>query len=135
MRVEVARIKDNPLKTQETIAAADWGLDNYDVKFPGAIEVACVFERIGNEILVEVKTGYAREATCSRCLKAVKENIENTFRLNYNALTQGEFLDIDDDVREQILLNFPMRFLCRPDCRGMCSRCGEDLNDGSCTCK
>jgi uncharacterized protein len=37
-------------------------------------------------------------------------------------------------LREQILLNIPLSSLCRPDCRGLCSQCGQDLNTGTCDC-
>jgi uncharacterized protein len=47
---------------------------------------------------------------------------------------EGEELEADDLVREQILLSFPMHPLCRPDCRGLCPSCGQDLNEGSCGC-
>ena len=43
-------------------------------------------------------------------------------------------LRVEDIVREQALLEVPIRPLCRPDCRGLCPRCGADLNAGDCGC-
>jgi uncharacterized protein len=47
-----------------------------------------------------------------------------------------ELLDTAEIVLEQLQLNIPMRALCRPDCRGLCPRCGADLNErgGQCSC-
>ena len=45
------------------------------------------------------------------------------------------WIHADLALREQILLNIPFRSLCRPDCRGLCSQCGEDLNNGTCDCQ
>ena len=43
-------------------------------------------------------------------------------------------LVVDDIVREQVLLELPLRPLCKEECRGLCSRCGDDLNVGPCQC-
>ena len=44
-------------------------------------------------------------------------------------------LCIDDLVTEDIWLAIPARFLCKEDCKGLCSQCGTDLNDSQCGCK
>ncbi len=44
-------------------------------------------------------------------------------------------LDIDDLVRSTLILEIPSRFLCREDCKGLCSKCGCDLNEGGCNCE
>jgi uncharacterized protein len=46
----------------------------------------------------------------------------------------GDHLDLAPMVREQIILAAPMHPLCREECRGLCPRCGKDLNEGSCRC-
>lgn len=43
-------------------------------------------------------------------------------------------LRVEDVVREQVLLEVPIRPLCRPDCKGLCPRCGADLNAADCGC-
>ncbi len=45
-----------------------------------------------------------------------------------------EYVDLTDDLRETILLAFPLYPVCRPDCRGLCAQCGADLNAGDCEC-
>lgn len=46
----------------------------------------------------------------------------------------GDTLDIDDLLESGYILNMDTRFLCREDCKGLCPRCGADLNDGPCGC-
>jgi uncharacterized protein len=43
-------------------------------------------------------------------------------------------LSVEDVVREQVLLSLPSRTLCSEDCKGLCPRCGQNLNLGNCTC-
>ena len=46
----------------------------------------------------------------------------------------GELLATEPLVAEQVQLNLPTHPLCREDCRGLCPRCGANLNDGPCGC-
>lgn len=46
----------------------------------------------------------------------------------------GKEIDLVEAIQEQILLSLPLRPLCREDCKGLCSRCGEDLNKAVCGC-
>ena len=46
----------------------------------------------------------------------------------------GDVLDLRQAVREQWLLEVPMFSVCRPDCKGLCPKCGTDLNTGACAC-
>jgi len=50
-------------------------------------------------------------------------------------LENDDKLDVDALVHEHLMLNMPMRFLCREDCAGLCQMCGADLNLGGCGCK
>ena len=43
-------------------------------------------------------------------------------------------LDLDELVRTDVLLELPTKYLCKPDCKGLCPVCGQDLNNGSCDC-
>ena len=45
-----------------------------------------------------------------------------------------ERLDLDELLREDILLDLPTKYLCRDDCKGLCPKCGKDLNEGECDC-
>ncbi len=44
----------------------------------------------------------------------------------------GKTIDLDPVVREQVLLALPVSVLCREDCKGLCSTCGQDLNEKNC---
>ncbi len=49
-------------------------------------------------------------------------------------IIKGGFLDIDDAVRESLILSFPMRLLCSEDCPGLCPKCGKPKREGACGC-
>ena len=45
-----------------------------------------------------------------------------------------EEIDLEQSLREQLILSLPYAPLCKENCRGLCSRCGADLNAGDCKC-
>lgn len=51
----------------------------------------------------------------------------------YVVLSDGK-LDIDGQLREMLILEFPSKLLCKEDCKGLCIKCGHDLNEGDCGC-
>jgi uncharacterized protein len=48
---------------------------------------------------------------------------------------QGDFIDLAPIICEQIILQIPMKVICREECRGLCQHCGANLNVSSCNCR
>lgn len=83
---------------------------------------------------------------CARCLKEIELPLEFEFcetlaQSNENVtdddsviLFEGKEIDLKDLVESNILLNLFSKYLCSEDCKGICSKCGADLNKGKCTC-
>lgn len=82
---------------------------------------------------------------CGRCCKTfsrtlrfpmaypLAESLAGEDMEEYLLLEDGQ-LDLSDVVRSQLLLELPYRFLCKEDCKGLCPKCGCDLNVASCQC-
>lgn len=107
------------------------------------------------EIFVRGKAGIALELLCSRCIKTFAKDMDldinavyapiAEFRKEDNhevyddeldmAFYEGDDLDLDELLKEQIILNIPMQPLCNEDCKGICPGCGTDLNVASCRCE
>jgi len=50
-------------------------------------------------------------------------------------ISNDNSVDLSEPLREIILLSLPMHAVCRPDCRGLCPQCGQNLNFGQCDCQ
>ena len=50
------------------------------------------------------------------------------------AVVKNGMLDIDEQLCEILLMEFPTKLLCKEDCKGLCQKCGKDLNEGECGC-
>ncbi len=108
----------------------------------------------GNEVFVNGHVETRAHVECDRCLKPVELPVNVDFTLEYISdsdyesietaeLTEAEMsvsvfdgaaIDVDEIVKEQILLAVPTRMLCREDCKGICPECGMDSNTGECDC-
>ncbi|MCM8823761.1 MAG: DUF177 domain-containing protein [Candidatus Omnitrophica bacterium] len=135
MRIEQVAITSTPIHLEEDIEAKEWDLDSFDIKFIKNIHLNFEFVRVGKEIVVKGKAITRRIITCSRCLEEKEEKVSYNIILSYNSSSIGDYLEIDNDVREEILLNFPMKVLCHNDCKGICPSCGVNLNYQVCKCK
>ena len=86
---------------------------------------------------------------CDRCLEPVdipfelefdeeldmsKTESERTEDLDEQPYVSGYNLDVDRLLSNELLLNLPMKVLCREDCKGICNRCGANLNHTECSC-
>ncbi|MCR5306051.1 MAG: DUF177 domain-containing protein [Oscillospiraceae bacterium] len=86
------------------------------------------------------------ELTCDRCLSPVEVPCEEQFShviVTETAdrrqdaeylLAPDAMLDLAEAVMTDLRLSLPTRILCRPDCKGLCPSCGQDLNLGECSC-
>lgn len=74
-------------------------------------------------------------AVCGRCLKDVVMTLkEDNLHLFFELVEGQEILEVDEDVRAELLLLLPMNPLCTSECRGLCPECGCNLNEISCSC-
>lgn len=86
---------------------------------------------------------------CDRCLKHVEQPLMLQFDREVFApdmmesipdetddqdIMDGCQLNVEDLLNSEIVMNWPMKVLCKPDCKGICRQCGRDLNTGTCDC-
>ena len=97
------------------------------------VSVELSFSVASKEILVRGKINGERKVECARCLQRATQPFGEEFLETYSI--KGEIIDIMLLVRQTLALTEDIRFLCKPDCKGLCSLCGQNLNIASCDCK
>ena len=91
---------------------------------------------LGDQVLEITYSGAADVIIpCSRCLEPVRYNVKFEDKRKVDMKQPEEERDDDAFFMDEILLRWPIRVLCREDCKGICSRCGANLNIGACSCK
>jgi uncharacterized protein len=114
------------------------------------------FMRVGAGLLVTGHLETTVELECAHCLSAfrspVRFEIEEEFRPTLDIVTgtllpresgqdmatvidERHILDLAEVVRQNLALSLPPSPICRPECRGFCPQCGQNLNQGSCNCE
>ena len=124
-----------------------------DLRAAGVAELVDPFGSRGIHIQGEVQG--EMEVPCARCLAPTRFSVSCPLDLFYRpmaqiareeevavteaeveiAFYQGAGLELADVVREQVLMQLPMRSVCREDCKGICPACGKNRNRESCGCR
>lgn len=124
-------------------------------------EIDLHFFRTGENVDLTGELRLEAHPTCGRCLKVFKNHIDVGIHLTLAPLFEnqrqleleskeevelikedlefsyyeGESFDISAMIREQVILALPMQPLCQESCKGLCTHCGKDWNEGSCDCQ
>jgi uncharacterized protein len=129
-------------------------ISSESIKILSPIHAFLKIGRKDSEVIVDGVLNADIEQQCSRCLKIFKMSIrtqigvvyhpaedinrEEHYELKGDELDTGfykeDIIDTDDLIREQMLLNIPMKPLCSAQCKGLCPKCGADLNETQCSC-
>ncbi|MGH7474652.1 MAG: YceD family protein [Longimicrobiales bacterium] len=120
-----------------------------DVRLATPVQVRLEVQQAGGDVVVRGEIGGRVALECRRCLKAlelpVQEPVSALFTEQVQAAeAEGEgvyplpvharMLELQELVREQLLLGAPQYALCDDACRGLCLHCGADLNQVECGC-
>lgn len=110
---------------------------------PGAdLRIDFSLERVGEGIVARGTVSGCWRAACSRCLgpveRAISVRVDELFEEHpvegETYAVEGDHIDLEPAVRDNLLVELPAAPHCRDDCRGLCPRCGADLNVASCSC-
>ncbi|PJA29465.1 MAG: hypothetical protein CO189_02290 [candidate division Zixibacteria bacterium CG_4_9_14_3_um_filter_46_8] len=114
------------------------------------IAKASVFSS-GDEVVIDADAATSVIAECDRCLKIINLPLKVKLKLVVHRKDGVKDQDTGDDdfiiipksfgvydlkphFREAFLVELPVKILCNPDCKGLCSNCGTDLNVETCNC-
>lgn len=155
MLIRLDRITEEPCQWQETLRLAASTLDRPELLDLGEIAWRGQVTRTAAGHLLQAELEYEQTLTCHRCLKPTASAVASAVELVIVSggrqaaigeveleekelsliLVDGEELDTQPLLLEQLQLNVPMRTLCRPECRGLCPACGADRNEEACDCE
>lgn len=155
MQIELDKLAETGGKFEHTYQPEELILDEDGARILDAPEVSGRASRSGQEVRVRGRIKARAEVDCDRCLKAVTLPIETEFDVTYvpassyheshtvelqdadliQSVYRDEVIDVDELVREQVLLALPIRALCSEECHGLCPVCGSDKNTKDCGCE
>ena len=135
MRIDTTRIPLDGLEINQEIEISALDLDRSDLKFISPINVAAELLKTFNVVSADVNIKARVKAICSRCLKEEEKDLLENYKFNYEIRKEERFIDLEPDIREEIILGYSLKLLCKPECKGLCVKCGSNLNLGKCKCQ
>lgn len=117
-------------------------IDGEDVFLKEPVVVNGSFVNLGSDVIqFSAECSYTLDLQCARCLKKFSRtfpcSIHEIFREkeDWDGFLEDGWIDVTAMIRYSILSGMEFRYLCREDCRGLCSGCGCDLNEETCSCE
>lgn len=155
MKIIVSKIPEEGIEIHSSENAESLDISPSDLILGDDVHIDATIRREGDIFFVDGTIKTILSLTCSRCAGEFLYPVDNFFHCHEEpigkASTEIELflkkkdMDIDhyagDEVeintlfREQVILSIPMHPLCKPDCLGLCPKCGQNLNVGKCDCK
>lgn len=128
-----------------------WGEDHWNgdtISYVRPVSFSGTYMLADETVIVRGVARAAIESPCARCLKPAQTDVtaevdeafvrdkgEEREAEDDQYMYSGHVLELDEAVRTALLLELPSRVLCKEDCRGLCPRCGQDLNINECSCQ
>ncbi len=155
MRIELEKLEGSRGTFSHVYQVSELPFDDADLRMIAPAEVRGSVRRAKDEAELSGDLHAKVSVPCARCLKRVELPIDVKFaerfvpavewrndeghelsedELNL-AVFDGDSIELDDVVREEILLAIPGQVLCREDCQGLCPACGIDRNESTCNCE
>ncbi len=158
MLVDVSELTKTPggeevRKGTVALSADDLALAELRTVEPAEVRIR--LRNVGGTIIVEGSASTRAVVPCARCGTEFPLSVEASWETTYRrgpegtagtvetgedgqtewTFFEGNEIDITPDVVQALSLALPMKPLCRPDCRGLCPVCGQNLNERSCSCE
>ena len=154
MRIELENLEGGKGDFAHVYRPEDLNPVDERISLTGPASISGKVRLSGHEVFVNGHVETRVQVECDRCLQQVELPVNSDFSLEYItgsdyessevaelteaemsvAVFDGDAIDVDEIVKEQVLLAVPTRMLCREDCKGICPECGVDRNTGECSC-
>lgn len=117
-----------------------------DMQFISPISVVGYVKNMSDYMFLHEDVSLKYKTNCARCAEPVESEVSFSFERDIATggvseenddylFIKDKKLDLNNPTEEQLLVELPLKTLCREDCAGMCSKCGKNLNYGKCDCK
>ena len=145
--LSIANIEGKVLNKSDEIDLSS--MNGFVFSFVEPVKVEASFVSLGGSINLSCRVSAVIEYICDRCLAPYKDTLEIEFSEILKKETPfddgenknpdiifytGNGVELDGIVYNNIYMNIPTKKLCKDDCKGLCAKCGKNLNEGECSC-
>ena len=147
MFIKISNLRDGEYfyTFNESVEEIELELPFYD-KFTASVKLS----KVHNQVIVDAELSANANFECDRCAALFNMDVKTKYRMVYLYSNNGDepesinitYLPVgadkivlDKDFRDYLIIAIPMKKLCKDDCKGLCYKCGKDLNEGNCDCE
>ena len=136
MRVEVSKVSPEGEVVEAVSPLAPAQMDEVGVWFDKPVHLRLKLSVVNGLFVAMGSYDTALAMECHRCLRRFDYPVTGSDYIWEQPvrLSGDEIIDLTEGIREEIIVNLPLKNLCSEDCKGLCTRCGRDLNEGPCGC-
>ncbi len=118
-----------------------------DFPFVFPVETTAKLKSFSGSVLLDIDISYTIQKPCDRCMETASSSCSHHSSyiivtvLNEDdqdgryILAENKLLDLGELVYSSVITEFPTKYLCSPDCKGLCPMCGQNLNKSGCSCE
>jgi uncharacterized protein len=147
MKIKLSGLGDGEHRYSFDNLCSELGLGDEYVK---KVIVDVMLRKSIRQYYLNIDCSTEKKSVCDRCLSDFYMKLNCSFKLvytydqsfsdpNYDEVKFLMFhdteIEIDDDVRQMLILSVPMKSLCNYECKGLCISCGVNLNNSNCNCE
>lgn len=131
-------------------------LTGEEISFLDPVSVDILLERAGMIIPLKARINTKIRRACGCCLKVAEAPVQIDFNLEFvhrsdldelgiqlepgqesddYEIFEDQPIEMREIVYDNLIMSMPMRFVCQPDCPGLCPQCGQDLSVAACACQ
>jgi len=132
--ISLAHLSDaDGFEIKESLDASQIDLEFDDLVYTAPLHVDGVVTKMSSVLTFKGTLASEVKKTCSRCLNQFDDKFIVSFNYSFDIKDKSE-VDATEDIREALIFKHSQQSYCVADCKGLCSHCGVDLNQNSCTC-
>ncbi len=128
-------INSKGLDIAQTVPKESIGLSDEEIDLRSPVTIKAKLERIDGQVIARTRVSADFGYLCSRCLEEFHEIQEIEYYFYFEVTSELEYVDLGEEIRQEMILANPSRILCKNDCKGICPGCGTNLNLEQCKCK
>ncbi|MEJ2616908.1 MAG: DUF177 domain-containing protein [Ignavibacteriaceae bacterium] len=147
MFIKISNLRDGEYVYQFNEPVEEIELEN---PFYNNFTAAVKLSKVNNQLVLDAELSAHANFECDRCAVRFDMPVNANYRMVYLFSNNSEEPDslnitylpmdsdkifLDKDFRDYLMLAIPMKKLCKEDCKGLCYKCGKDLNEGDCDCQ
>jgi len=135
IKISVRDIPSDGLEIAQSIPKEGIGLSSEEADIRSLLDVKARLEKVNNVIIANARIKAKFGFLCARCLEELYSIQEFSYKFDFEINPQIEYIDLGEEIRQEIILANPPKVLCSKDCKGICPDCGVNLNIEQCQCK